>query len=318
VLPFLSRHRVDLLLLLVAIAWGSTYLTAKELVTPASVFAMLSARMSLAAVVMALVLLLRRTRVVRAELIAGVSVGMLLAAVFVFETLGIAHTSATNAGLIVSLAVVFTPILDSLVSKRPLPPRFFLACTIAIAGVALLAGNGQLRPPSLGDGLVLVAALVRAVHVTMAHRITSGRPMDSLTITTVQMASCAVVFTVATLFGGESIGDYLLGLDGNELLLLLYLVLVCTVFAFFVQMWAIRRTSPSRVGLLLGTEPLWAAAIGILIAHDRLGVLGWCGVVLILLGTFWGRRVEERHRRELQEASVTPRVDAVADGPHSS
>ncbi len=41
---------------------------------------------------------------------------------------------------------------------------------------------------------------------------------------------------------------------------LLFLSVFCTLFAFFVQMWAVRRTSPSRVSLLLGTEPLWAAA----------------------------------------------------------
>ena len=41
----LRSSRVDLLLLLVAAAWGSTYLVAKELVTPSSVAALLGLRM---------------------------------------------------------------------------------------------------------------------------------------------------------------------------------------------------------------------------------------------------------------------------------
>jgi drug/metabolite transporter (DMT)-like permease len=77
--------------------------------------------------------------------------------------------------------------------------------------------------------------------------------------------------------------------------LFLYLVLVCTVFAFFVQLWAVRRTSPSRVSLLLGTEPVWAAIIGITLAHDTFGITGVCGIVLILAGTTWGRSMEQRH-----------------------
>jgi drug/metabolite transporter (DMT)-like permease len=70
---------------------------------------------------------------------------------------------------------------------------------------------------------------------------------------------------------------------------LLFLSVFCTLFAFFVQMWAVRRTSPSRVSLLLGTEPLWAAAAGIAIAGDRPGLLGLAGAILVLAGTSWGR-----------------------------
>jgi drug/metabolite transporter (DMT)-like permease len=302
----LTRFRVDLLLLLVAASWGSTYLVAKELVTPGSVVALLALRMLLAAAVMTAIVTARRNRVTTAELRVGLILGVLLAAVFAFETFGIAHTSATNAGLIISLTIVFTPILESATSGRRLPGRFFLAALVAVAGVALLAGNGALRPPSLGDLLVLVAAIVRAVHVTSMHRLSAikpsatrpsaDRPMDSLHLTTVQLATCAALFTVTSLFYGDSVPQYLARLDPRSGLLFLYLVLVCTVFAFFVQTWAVRRTSPSRVSLLLGTEPIWAAIIGIAIAHDSVGPAGYCGIALILAGTAWGRSVEQQHR----------------------
>jgi drug/metabolite transporter (DMT)-like permease len=302
----LSRFRVDLLLLLVAGSWGSTYLVAKELVTPSSVLALLAVRMLLSAGVMAIIVAVRRTRVTRRELGVGIILGALLAAVFVFETFGIAHTSATNAGLIISLTMVFTPLLESVVSRRRLPARFFGAAVIAVVGVVLLASNGALQPPSLGDLLVLVAAIVRAVHVTTMHRLTAGRPMDSLTLTTVQLATCAVLFAAATLVTGESIPLYLAQLEPSGWLLLLYLVFVCTVFAFFVQTWAVRRTSPSRVSLLLGTEPVWAAIIGITIAHDAVGFAGFVGIALILAGTAWGRSVEQKHRLAMQSRETMP------------
>lgn len=292
----LTRFRVDLLLLVVAVSWGSTYLVAKELVTPSSVVALLAVRMLLAAALMAAVVAARRKRVTAAELRVGVVLGVLLAAVFAFETFGIAHTSATNAGLIISLTIVFTPILESVTSRRRLPSRFFLAATIAVIGVALLAGNGALRPPNLGDLLILVAAIIRAVHVTSMHKLTANRPMDSLHLTTVQLATCAALFCAASLFYGDSIPQYLAQLDTGEGLLFLYLVVICTVFAFFVQTWAVRRTSPSRVSLLLGTEPVWAAVFGIAIAHDPVGLAGYAGIALILVGTAWGRSVEQNHR----------------------
>jgi drug/metabolite transporter (DMT)-like permease len=331
----LDRFRVDLLLLLVAASWGSTYLVAKELVTPGSVVALLALRMLLAAAVMAAIVTARRNRVTAAELRVGMILGVLLAAVFAFETFGIAHTSATNAGLIISLTIVFTPILESVTSGRRLPGRFFLAALVAVAGVALLAGNGALRPPSLGDLLVLVAAIVRAVHVTSMHRLSAiklsaikpsairpsavkrsavrrgagalsaVKPMDSLHLTTVQLATCAALFTVTSLFYGDPLPQYLAQLNPRSGLLFLYLVLVCTVFAFFVQTWAVRRTSPSRVSLLLGTEPIWAAIIGIAVARDSVGPAGYFGIALILAGTAWGRAVEQQHRLAASPPSTT-------------
>jgi len=294
---FLSRSRVDLLLLLVAASWGSTYLVAKELVTPRSVIALLAVRMLLAAALLVAFVAARRARFTLAELYSGAILGALLAVVFAFETFGIAQTSATNAGLIISLTIVFTPILDAIISRRRLSGRFLLAAATAVIGVALLAGNGSVRPPTLGDLLVLLAAVVRAVHVTSMSKLDSRRPLDSFRLTTVQLAVCALLFSAMSLVSGESIPQFLAGLDLGRGMLFVYLVLVCTVFAFLVQTWAVRRTSPSRVSLLLGTEPVWAAVVGIAIAHDTVGVAGYCGIVLILVGTGWGRSVEQRQRR---------------------
>jgi drug/metabolite transporter (DMT)-like permease len=297
-----ARFRVDLLLLLVAASWGSTYLVAKELVSADTVMALLALRMLLAAGIMAAVMALRRRRLTRAELAAGVPIGVLLSAVFAFETFGVAHTSATNAGLIISLTMVFTPALESAVSRRRLPGRFLAAAAVAVAGVVLLAGNGAFDPPGPGDLLVLGAAVVRAVHVVCMHKLTGGQALDSLHLTTVQLGTCALLFTAGSLVYGESIPRYVSQLDPRQGMMFLYLVLICTVFAFFVQIWAVRRTSPSRVSLLLGTEPVWAAAVGITIAHDQIGIAGYCGIALVLTGTAWGRSAEQRHRPAARES----------------
>ncbi|MBT2535605.1 DMT family transporter [Arthrobacter sp. ISL-69] len=282
---------------MVAISWGSTYLVAKELVSVETVIALLAARMLLAAGLMAAIIGVRRKRITSAELVIGIPIGMLLGAVFALETFGIAQTSATNAGLIISLTIVFTPLLESIVSRRRLPAPFFIAATLAIAGVILLTGNGSLDPPGAGDLLVLGAAVVRAVHVVTMHKLTPGQALDSLHLTTVQLGTCALLFSAGTLVYGESLPQYLTRLDPKQGTLFLYLVLACTVFAFFVQLWAVRRTSPSRVSLLLGTEPVWAAIVGTAFAHDSIGIAGYCGIVLILIGTAWGRSIEQRHSK---------------------
>jgi drug/metabolite transporter (DMT)-like permease len=297
---------VDALLLAVAVAWGSTYWVAKELVSQDTVLAVLAVRMILTAVALGLILVVMRKRLKKTEAAVGCVLGLLLSTVFTFETFGIAATSATNAGLIISLTIVITPVLETVVGKRKLSRLFYLAAVIAVAGVYFLATGGAAASFGFGDLLILLAALARAVHVTGMHRLSAGRNIDSLNLTFVQMATCGLVFLVMSSLWGTPVPAYAAGLDWSAALQMAYLVIVCTVFPFFIQMWAVRRTSPTRVSLLLGTEPVWAAVIGVTLAGDVLGPAGIFGVVLVLAGAMWGQRLELKSLPAAPVATLDP------------
>ncbi|GAA2505443.1 DMT family transporter [Streptomyces thermolineatus] len=280
----------DLPVLLVAVVWGSSYLAAKNLATEDSVAGMLVLRFGVVLPLFGLAVRRALRRLGAAELRGGALLGTVLAVVFLLETYGVVHTSATNAGLIISLTMVFTPLAESLVSRTPLPRAFTAAAVLSVLGVVLLTWGGGFTAPSAGDLLMLGAAVVRTAHVLVMHRRRALRKADPLALTWVQLASATVVFALLAPFTGKSPVE-LAGEYGTEQWLnLLYLSAFCTLFAFLVQMWAVRRTSPSRVSLLLGTEPLWAAVFGVALAGDRPGAAGLAGMVLVLAGTEWGRR----------------------------
>ncbi|MBI9113648.1 DMT family transporter [Sanguibacter sp. YZGR15] len=286
---------------------------AKELVTTQTVLGVLAVRMVAAAALLGLLVALARRRVHTRDLRLGVLLGLILASIFLVETFGIAGTSATNAGLIISLTIIITPLLETALGGAPLSRWFYGAGLLAVAGVALLSGGigGTFR---WGDGLILVAAVVRAVHVTTMHK-RSVPENDNLHLTFVQMSTCAVVFVVGSLLWGTSVPDYVRTLDTTATLQLAYLVVLCTVFPFLVQMWAVRTTSPTRVSLLLGTEPVWAAAVGITLAGDAFGLPGAAGIVLILAGTLWGQQIEARRRSDVAPAVEVPVAVAPSGTP---
>ncbi|MFI9208380.1 DMT family transporter [Streptomyces sp. NPDC053253] len=282
----------DLPVLLVAVVWGASYLAAKGITTTHTVIAVLVLRFAVVLPVL-VVAGWRKLRALTAPQWRGAAtLGLILSGIFLLETYGVVHTSATNAGLIISLTMIFTPLAEAAVT-RVRPPRAFLAAAaLSVAGVVLLTQGGGFTAPSLGDLLMLLAALARTVHVLAMSRIKAVRDADSLSLTTVQLGSAVAVFAVIAAFPGTGASPWATALDfgPREWAGLLFLSVFCTLFAFFVQMWAVRRSSPSRVSLLLGTEPLWAAAAGIALAGDRPGVLGLAGAVLVLAGTGWGRR----------------------------
>ncbi|MFE3068154.1 DMT family transporter [Streptomyces sp. NPDC059247] len=285
----------DLPVLVVAVVWGASYLSAKGITTSHTVIAVLVLRFAVVLPVLVVAGWSRLRALTAPQWRGAATLGLILGGIFLLETYGVVHTSATNAGLIISLTMIFTPLAEAAVT-RIRPPRAFLgAAALSVTGVVLLTQGGGFTAPSTGDLLMLLAALARTVHVLAMSRIKAVRSADSLSLTTVQLGAAVAVFAVIAAFPGTGAAPWTVALDfgPREWAGLLFLSVFCTLFAFFVQMWAVRRTSPSRVSLLLGTEPLWAAALGIAVAGDRPGVLGLAGALLVLAGTTWGRRAAD-------------------------
>ncbi|MFF5786056.1 DMT family transporter [Streptomyces sp. NPDC012693] len=293
----------DLPVLLVAVVWGASYLAAKGITTTHTVIAVLVLRFAVVLPVLVVAGWARLRALSAAQWRGAATLGLILSGIFLLETYGVVHTSATNAGLIISLTMIFTPLAEAAVHRArpradgsagaaPMPRAFLAAAALSVTGVVLLTQGGGFTAPSLGDLLMLLAAVARTVHVLAMSRTKAVQGADSLSLTTVQLGAAVAVFAVIAAFPGTGASPWAVALDfgPREWAGLLFLSVFCTLFAFAVQMWAVRRTSPSRVSLLLGTEPLWAAAAGIALAGDRPGVLGLAGAVLVLAGTSWGRR----------------------------
>ena len=289
----LKAREVDLSLLLVAALWGASYLSAKTLTEHAPVLTVLSLRFIVTTTAMALIWFIKRDRITKPEYLLGFGLGSSQALILYFETSGVSKTSATNAGLIISLAIIFTPILESLASKNWLPRSFFVATVTAVVGVALLVSDKGFAAPGIGDWLMLAAAVTRAIHVTAMGHLTSNKSYSSVSITLLQSLTCGVIYSASSING---IKAALQEFDTGLWLDLLFLSLLCGAFAFLVTMWAIRRTSSSRASLLLGTEPVWAVVVGISLGGESLALLGVFGALLIIGSSYFGQRIETRHR----------------------
>ncbi|MEU0207058.1 DMT family transporter [Streptomyces canus] len=290
-----DARRTDAVLLLVAIVWGSSYLSAQTATSALPVLLVLFARYILSALACLGVVAARGRgprRWTREELRAGVPLGLTQATVLVVETYGVAHTSAANAGLIISLTIVLTPLLDRTGHRGGLPPAFYAAAGVCVLAVGLLmAGNG-FHAPRLGDLLMLAAAVVRAGHVALVGRLTAGHAIRPLHLTTVQTLVGTALFLVPAARELPTLAHA----GPATWAQLLYLALFCSVFAFLAQTWAVQRTSASRASLLLGTEPIWAAAVGVALGGEHFTVLTGLGAVMMITGTYWGQSLERAHR----------------------
>lgn len=286
-----SFGTIEILLLLVAIVWGGSYSATKIATAQLPVLQFLVLRFGLTFL---LLLPALRGLVIASwptALTGAALLGINLLAIFVCETFGVSLTTASNAAFLISLCVAFTPLCEWwLLGERPVG-TVIAASGLSLLGAGLLAfqHGGQVSSLAFGDSLMVIAAFLRGVMVCLTRRHGQRHGLPALTMTAVQMG--VMTLGSALLMLSVSGSDWQpLPTSGSFWGAMGFLVLACTLLAFFVQNYVASRTSPSRVALLMGSEPLWGALIAALWMSERLTLLGWIGGLLIMLSAWWVTR----------------------------
>ncbi|MBW8465394.1 DMT family transporter [Acidovorax sp.] len=286
----LAPRLSDLALLLVAVVWGTSYGVAKGALVFYPVLGFLAVRFLLTFALLLPALLRAPAPERRDALAAGLPLGALMLGIFLCETFGLALTQASNAAFLISLCVVFTPFAEWWLLRQRPGRAMFVFAAVSLLGAALLSGgySGGSAQWGWGDALMLVAAVLRAITVCQTTRLTRRRNAPVLALTAVQ----AGVIGLGSLLLALALPGKLPPLpsltDGSAFwLACIYLVLGCTVFAFVVQNWALRHSPPTRVGLLMGSEPAFGALFAVFWLGEQLSPTAWLGGALIVGAALW-------------------------------
>lgn len=274
----------DLTLLAVAMVWGTSYGVAKIALASYPVLGLLALRFGLTFILLLPALRsLRRVKV--STLVATVGVGGLLLAIFLAETFGISLTRASNAAFLISLCVVMTPLIEWALLRR-MPLRLeWLAVLLSLYGAFLVSGG--LHMPTTGDALILLAALLRALNMCVTKRLMRDPALTSLSVTAIQAGTVGLGSMIVAMIFAPAQWQPIPALAGHVPFWssVFYLVFACTLFAFFAQNYAVRRSSPTRVALLMGSEPAFGALFAYAWLGEHLSVAAWCGGGLIVVAS---------------------------------
>ena len=124
-----------------------------------------------------------------------------------------------------------------------------------------------------GDILILSAALIRGFQIFMFGRQTAGKDYSLINITLIELLVVAALGLVTIVLTEPTALQYIPEISISTWGLILFLSLLATAFAFLMQLYAAKITSPTRVGLILSLEPAFAAMFAITIMGETLGVL---------------------------------------------
>jgi drug/metabolite transporter (DMT)-like permease len=251
----------------VTAVWGWTFVVVKNAIAEYPTLPFLQLRFILAFLVMAV--LVRRLPT-RRELLVGLAAGTVLAGGYLTQTVGLSLISPGNAGLITGLLVLFTPLLDR-VFGVPLKLRTIVAVIVSVIGIGMLTGG-----PSgfgLGDVLVIVCAVLFALHIVLLSRWSPG--LRSAPLAMVQMGACALLFSAG--------GTWTLRMPNTDVWIAIVITGVfASALAFYIQTWAQAHIDASRTALIIAMEPAWAVAAAVVLAGQRFGLLQAAGAALVL------------------------------------
>jgi drug/metabolite transporter (DMT)-like permease len=275
------------LLLMVTFFWGITFTIVKEAIAKVDVFVFLAQRFLLSFAILLPGCLIRSKHFSWPLLKRASILGFFAFAAYAFQTVGLRYTSASNAGFLTGLNVVFVPVISAYLLRQSIPDNVKLGVVLATLGLFLLCTNGTWAING-GDLLVILCAICVAWHLIYTGEY--ARSNDVYWLTTLQLGWVALLSTLMAGVNGHAIFVWY-----PEILpALVICVLFATIFASLVQTSMQRFISPSRTALIFCMEPVFAALYAYWAAHERLGVLGLIGSILIFAGMIFSEVISSR------------------------
>ncbi|MEW9121461.1 MAG: DMT family transporter [Thermotaleaceae bacterium] len=272
-----NQLKADLMMIVVTLFWGSSYLFMKMGLDSLQEYNLIALRFGIAFIIAALIFSKRLLKIDLTTIRYAFILGSLLFLVFTAITFGVKSTTTSNAGFLVSLAVIFVPLLTSILYRKVPPRELIIASLLAITGIGLLTLTSGLAIHQ-GDLLCILGAFLYAVYIVVTGVLTKN--VDSLSLGIVQLGFTSLwgllfswIFEIPKLPNTYNSWIAVLGLG-----------ILCSAIGFTAQAVAQQYTTATHTGLIFSLEPVFAASFAFFFTGEILTPKGYLGAVLVLLG----------------------------------
>lgn len=272
---------------------GSAFVAMRFLVTETEPVTVAFLRNFVAAVVLTSIALvvIRRWPSPRELLVMGAMGAMFFGGLqFIFSN-ALVYTTASRGALAYTTAPFMTLLIAAAFGIEKPTRQKFIGIVVATLGVVVALGQGAGAPPDawIGDGLILVGALITAVFGVWSSR-TLQRHSPLVTVVAGVVPGSFLLFLVAIATDAPTFSPDLSPVGWAAMA---YLGIGAAVISYTLWLWALRHTTPTLVSIALPVNPLMALFWGAILLGEDVTIEMIVGFALVIVGIAianWRRR----------------------------
>ena len=276
------------LLLLVTIAWGSSFVVLKDTLTTLGggnfTFFILALRFLISGIVLSAICYKRLITIKKSTLFKGLTLGVILFCAYGVQTVGLRYTTPSKNAFLTAVYVVIVPFLSWIfLSKKPLLRNYVGAvlCLVGIAFVALVGKNEHGSKEFLGDILSLTSGIFYAFQIIYISKHTEKE--DAIQLLIIEILTVALLCVCVTSAIEFPLHYQEFFIPKGFVWKILYLALVCTLFAQFGQMIAQKYTPATSVVILFSFEAIFGVVFELLLGEAKITGYLIIGFALIFI-----------------------------------
>lgn len=272
---------------------GSAFVAMRFLVTETEPVTIAFLRNFVAAVVLTsiAVAVIRRWPTPRELLVMGAMGAVFFGGLQLIFSNALVYTTASRGALAYTTAPFMTLLIAAAFGiERPTRQKF-IGIVVATLGVVVALGQGAGAPPDawIGDGLILIGALITAVFGVWSSRaLQRHSPLVTVVAGVVPGSFLLFLFALAT-----EAPTFKPDLSPIGWAAMAYLGIGAAVISYTLWLWALRHTTPTLVSIALPVNPLMALFWGAILLGEDVTVEMLIGFALVICGIAianWRRR----------------------------
>jgi len=229
----------------------------------------------------------------RRDWIGVAGLGILFFGIFMgLFNLSLRYTTAARGALALSTLPLLTMAVGAALRIEPLGARKTVGVLVAMAGVALALAAGLADAPAgawRGDAIMVVAALCYALYNVWSRPFIARS--DPLAFVTAGMGAGSACLALLACWGGGFAAAERFGWP--QWGAVAYLVVIGAAVTFFLWVFALAHTTPTRVANTITLNPVTASILAAILLGEPIGLNLVAGVAAVFIG-IWLASTERR------------------------
>ncbi|SHJ24156.1 Permease of the drug/metabolite transporter (DMT) superfamily [Dethiosulfatibacter aminovorans DSM 17477] len=270
----ISSLQADLILFVVALLWGTTFVTSKVSLESLPPFSIISFRFILATLLMGTIFRKDLKTIDRKDIKGGLCVGTMLFIAFATQLVALKYTEPGKQAFLAATYVIFVPFcVWALTRKKPDNKSFIgaFACFIGIGLLTLKEGFSM----GYGDSLTMLSSVFFAGHIlTTEHFVKDSSPVK---ISVTQFGTVAIMASAMSLMFEKIEVAPSIGV----IAMILYLGVFCSGIAYFLQTLGQKYTKSTHAAIIMSLEAVFGSILSVIFMHEIFTprMIGGCVII---------------------------------------